>query len=63
MAKRKTAPAAMINVESEPIIAVGAAIGYIPLMDRLEKNPLEVIATGDHVKMDGDRGIVEITKR
>jgi hypothetical protein len=50
-------------VEAEPIIAVGAAMGNIPLVDRLDKNPLEVIATGDHVKIDGDQGIVEITKR
>ena len=63
MAKRKTAPVAMINVEAEPIIAVGAAMGNIPMVDRLDKNPLEVIATGDHVKIDGDQGIVEITKR
>lgn len=63
MAKRKTAPVAMINVEAEPIIAVGAAMGNIPLVDRLDKNPLEVIATGDHVMIDGDQGIVEITKR
>ncbi len=63
MAKRKTAPMAMINVEAEPIIAVGAAMGNIPLVDRLDKNPLEVIATGDHVRIDGDQGIVEITKR
>jgi len=63
MAKRKTAPVAMINVEAEPIIAVGAAMGNIPMVDRLDKNPLEVIATGDHVLMDGDQGIVEITKR
>jgi phosphomecalonate degydratase small subunit len=39
MAKRKTAPVAMINVEAEPIIAMGAAMGNIPLMDRLEKIP------------------------
>ena len=63
MAKRKTAPVAMINVEAEPIIAVGAAMGNIPLVDRLDKNPLEVIATGDYVRIDGDQGIVEITKR
>jgi len=62
-AKRKTAPLAMINVEAEPIIAVGAAMGNIPLVDRLDKNPLEVIATGDHVRIDGDQGIVEITKK
>jgi predicted aconitase with swiveling domain len=63
MAKRKTAPAAMINVEAEPIIAVGAAMGNIPLVDRLDKNPLEAIATGDRVRIDGDQGVVEIIKR
>jgi predicted aconitase with swiveling domain len=63
MAKRKTAPAAMINVEAEPIIAVGAAMGNIPLVDRLDKNPLEVIATGDRVRIDGDQGVVEIIKK
>jgi len=63
MAKRQTAPAAMINVEAEPIIAVGAAMGNIPLVDRLVPNPLEVIATGDYVKIDGDKGIVEVIKK
>lgn len=63
MAKRKTAPIAMINVEAEPIIAVGSAMGNIPMVDRLDQNPLEVISTGDHVKIDGDKGIVEVTKQ
>lgn len=63
MAKRKTAPAGMINLEAEPIIAVGAAMGNIPLVDRLEKNPLELILTGDLVRIDGDQGLVEVTKK
>ena len=63
MAKRKTGPAGMINVQTEAIIAVGAAMGNIPMVDRLDKNPLEVISTGDHIKIDADRGIVEITKK
>ena len=63
MAKRKTGPAAMINVEAEPIIAVGAAMGNIPMVDRLDQNPLEVISTGDYVKIDAEQGIVEITKK
>jgi len=42
---------------------VGAAMGNIPLVDRLDKNPLEVIETGDHVRIDGDQGVVEITKK
>jgi len=63
MAKRKTAPSGMINLETEPIIAVGAAMGNIPLVDRLDKNPLEVISTGDRVRIDGDLGIVEVIKK
>lgn len=63
MAKRKTAPSAIINVNAEPIIAVGAAMGRIPMVDRLDQDPLEVIKTGDHVKVDGDLGVVEVTKR
>ncbi len=61
MSKRKTAPRGMINLQAEPIIASGAAIGNIPLVDRLDRNPLEVIRTGDHVRIDADRGIVEVT--
>ncbi|MGB9697751.1 MAG: DUF126 domain-containing protein [Thermodesulfobacteriota bacterium] len=63
MAKRKTAPAAMINLEAEPIIAVGAAMGNIPLVDKLDQNPLEVISSGDFVRVDGDLGVVEVMKK
>jgi len=63
MTKRKTAPAAMINLEAEPIIAVGAAMGNIPLVDRLDQNPLEVISSGDFVRVDGDQGVVEVIKK
>jgi len=64
-------PAAIINVESEIIIiggAVQAAVFYgknIPVVDRLDRNPLEVIETGDYVKVkvEGKTGIVEVLKR
>jgi hypothetical protein len=32
-------------------------------VDRLDQNPLEVIATGDYVKIDGDQGIAEVIKK
>jgi predicted aconitase with swiveling domain len=63
MSKRKTAPRGMINVQAEPIIAAGAAIGNIPLVHRLDQNPLEVIRTGDWVRIDADQGIVEVTQK
>ena len=44
-------------------IAAGAAIGNIPLVHRLDQNPLEVIRTGDFVRIDADKGIVEVTKK
>jgi predicted aconitase with swiveling domain len=44
------------------IIAVGPAMGNIPLVDRLVRTPLEVIFSGDYVGIDGDRGLVEVTK-
>lgn len=59
---RGTAPVAMINLEAEPIIATGAVIGGIPLVDRLERNPIEVIKNKDRVRVDGEKGVVEIIR-
>ena len=58
--KNGVAPAAIINLESEIIVAVGAIISEIPMVDRLDKNPVENIKTGMKVKVDADKGIVEI---
>jgi predicted aconitase with swiveling domain len=58
--KNKVAPAAMINVESEPIVAVGAIISCIPLVDRMERDPFEVLKNGDTIRVDGTSGLVEI---
>ena len=63
MKKRGTAPTAMINVETEPIIAVGCILAEIPLIDRLNENPIKIIKTGDFVKVFGDRGIVEVNRK
>lgn len=63
------APKAFINRETELIILAGAVLSQklygidIPVVDRLDQDPLEVIETGDWVKVDGNRGIVEVTKR
>lgn len=60
LAKCKTGPKAMINVTTETIIAVGAIMGGIPVVDSLDLNPLENIRTGDYVKIDATKGIVEV---
>jgi len=58
--KNNAAPKGMINIETEPIVAVGAIISEIPLVDKLNENPVEKIKTGDRVRIDGN--IVEIIK-
>jgi len=58
--KNGTAPAAMVNIKAEPIVAVGAIISDIPLVDSVEKDPTAAIRTGDKVLVDAIVGSVEI---
>ena len=60
--RRGTAPVAMINLGAEPIIATGAVMSEIPLLDRLERNPIEVIKNKDRVRVDGEKGVVEVIR-
>lgn len=62
MAKKKRAPSAIINVEADPVIAVGCCLAKIPLVDKLDKNPLEIIETGDFVEVIADQGLVKVKK-
>ena len=45
------APLAIINLRAEPVIAIGAIISNIPMVDQTDKNPLEEIQTGDFVEV------------
>ncbi len=58
--KNSAAPSAIINIKAEPIVAVGAIISDIPLVDHVEKNPITAIRTGDKVLVDAIVGSVEI---
>ena len=60
LSKNGVAPSAMINIESEPIVAVGAIISDIPLVDRMETDPYEVLEDDAMVKIDSQNGYVEI---
>jgi predicted aconitase with swiveling domain len=56
MSDAGTAPAAIVNAESEAIVAVGAIISDIPMVDQVE---IERIQTGDTVVVDGARIVVK----
>jgi len=55
--KRGVAPAAMINLRSEPIVAIGAIISGIPLVDRASREILR-IRQGSQVTVDADMEMV-----
>jgi predicted aconitase with swiveling domain len=50
LAKAGLAPVAIINAESEPIIAVGAIISNIPMVDQVD---IGQIRTDDPISVDG----------
>ena len=56
--KNNVAPCAMINLAAETIVAVGAIISGIPLVDRLEQDPFTIFHDGDYVEVDGTEGVV-----
>jgi predicted aconitase with swiveling domain len=57
------APKAMVFKAMTTKIALGAVVTRAPSVTDLDQDPLSVIETGDWVKVDGDRGIVEVTKK
>ncbi|HXP86044.1 MAG TPA: DUF126 domain-containing protein [Bryobacteraceae bacterium] len=58
-----SAPCAMVFNIMNTKIALGAVVMHTPSVTDLDQDPLTVIETGDWVKVDGDRGVVEVTKR
>ena len=51
------APVAIVNAQCETITAVGCIIAEIPCVDRI---PIEQLKTGTILKIDGQRGHVEV---
>ncbi len=54
------APAAIVNAQCETITAVGCIIAEIPCVDHI---PIEQLAPGALVKIDGEQGTVEVMNR
>ncbi|HEC57641.1 MAG TPA: DUF126 domain-containing protein [Candidatus Syntrophoarchaeum butanivorans] len=61
--KKGLAPVAMINQSSEPIVAIGAIISGIPLVDKPSEDIFRILKDGDRVIVDGDLGLIELIDR
>ena len=57
------APKALVFNEMTTKIALGAVVMRVPSVTDLDRDPLDVIETGDWVIVDGDRGTVEVIKK
>lgn len=57
LAKTGKGPTAIINQETEAIVAVGCIISEIPAVDKI---PIDKINTGQKLRIDATNGLVEI---
>jgi len=60
LAKNGVGPRAIVNTTADPVVVVGAVIAEIPMVDQVD---IERIFSGDFVEVDGDRGLLTVTRR
>ena len=58
--KRGVGPAAIVNIEAESIVVIGAIVADLPMVDKIDISQIE---TGDYVRVDATTGTVEIRKQ
>jgi predicted aconitase with swiveling domain len=58
-----TAPAAWLFNQMTTKVALGTVVSHAPAMTDFDRDPLELIRTGDWVKVDATNGIVTITRK
>jgi predicted aconitase with swiveling domain len=60
IAHRGHAPAGVLFGRTNPVMVQGLVLAGIPVMHRLEPDPLSVLHPGDRVRMSPARGLVEL---
>ena len=64
--RNKVNPIALVMLEMEPMTMMGVASGaifydvQIPAVDHTDVSPIDVIKTGDKVRVNGETGMVEV---
>jgi predicted aconitase with swiveling domain len=58
--KKGNAPAAMICLESEPVLSGAAIAAEIPTVDHPDADIFRLIKTGDRVTVDATEGVITI---
>ncbi len=60
LTKKNLAPKAIINQKADPVVAVGAIIADIPMVDQID---IKCIKSHDTVEVDAYTGVVKILER
>jgi len=63
MKERGLVPLALVFNRVNPILAQGAALAGVTLVDRFEGDVTELICTGDDLRIDPGGGVIEILSR
>jgi uncharacterized protein len=58
-----TGPKAMVFNVMNTKVALAVVVSHVPCVTALDHDPVAVIRTGDLVRVDGDRGVLEILRR
>lgn len=60
--RNRKAPKAIVNIDAEAIVAIGAIISEIPMIDKVTKDVFSVINNNDIVEVDANNGILRCFK-
>ncbi|NLG78390.1 MAG: DUF126 domain-containing protein [Firmicutes bacterium] len=60
LVKNGQGPIAIVNAEAESVVAIGAIVADLPMVDRVDISKIE---TGDYVIVDADGGTVEVHRK
>jgi len=60
---KRIAPKAFIFGVTNPVMVQGAIFAGIPITEGWEPNPREVVNSGDRVRVDPARGLIEVLAR
>jgi len=54
---------AFVNTNVDCLAVLGCVVNRIPMVAELERDPFEIIRSGDHVEVDADSGQITVTRR
>lgn len=63
LVKNNNGPKALVYDKTNPIMVHGAVMTNIPIMDDFDQNPVEVIKSGDKIKIKPAKHVIEVERK